>query len=268
MFSPEQFLDLSRTEHRVIFENVEEIWQALPKIAAYLQFRLKPGMYGRALGNPFLGSAVFVGKGSLVEQGAMIKGPAWIGEDCQIRSGCYIRENVIIGNGVVAGNSCEFKNCLVFDEAQVPHFNYVGDSLLGYKVHLGAGVILSNVKLDHTSDQCGGSRGKRLPDRLAKVRGRCRRLRGNRLPQRFVSRFHHRATMHCLSRSAVARRSWREPDREASARGRVCCPEALAGFPGRAPTAEHFRSATFLLCPLLFLWNGCRVTVFAYEVAV
>ena len=159
MFLPEQFLDLSRTEHRVIFENVEEIWQALPKIAAYLQFRLKPGMYGNALGKPFVGSAVFVGKGSLVEQGAMIKGPAWIGENCQIRSGCYIRENVIIGNGVVAGNSCEFKNCLVFDEAQVPHFNYVGDSILGYKVHLGAGAILSNVKLDHTPISVVGAEG-------------------------------------------------------------------------------------------------------------
>ncbi len=159
MFLPEQFLDLSRTEHRVIFENVEEIWQALPKIAAYLQFRLKPGMYGSALGNPFVGSAVFVGKGSLVEQGAMIKGPAWIGENCQIRSGCYIRENVILGNGVVAGNSCEFKNCLVFDEAQVPHFNYVGDSILGYKVHLGAGAILSNVKLDHTPITVVGAEG-------------------------------------------------------------------------------------------------------------
>ena len=159
MFLPEQFLDLSRTEHRVIFENVEEIWQALPKIAAYLQFRLKPGMYGNALGKPFVGSAVFVGKGSLVEQGAMIKGPAWIGENCQIRNGCYIRENVIIGNGVVAGNSCEFKNCLVFDEAQVPHFNYVGDSILGYKVHLGAGAILSNVKLDHTPISVVGAEG-------------------------------------------------------------------------------------------------------------
>lgn len=159
MFLPEQFLDLSRTEHRVIFENVEEIWQALPKIAAYLQFRLKPGMHGNAVGKPFVGSAVFVGKGSLVEQGAMIKGPAWIGENCQIRSGCYIRENVILGNGVVAGNSCEFKNCLVFDEAQVPHFNYVGDSILGYKVHLGAGAILSNVKLDHTPITVVGAEG-------------------------------------------------------------------------------------------------------------
>ena len=150
MFAPDQFLDLSHTEHKIIFENVEDVWQALPKIAAYLQFRLKPGMNGELIGRPFVGNAVFVGKGSVIEQGAMIKGPAWIGEDCQIRNGCYIRENVIIGNEVVAGNSCEFKNCLVFDKANVPHFNYVGDSILGYGAHLGAGAILSNVKLDHT----------------------------------------------------------------------------------------------------------------------
>ncbi|MEY2546939.1 MAG: UDP-N-acetylglucosamine diphosphorylase / glucose-phosphate thymidylyltransferase, partial [Verrucomicrobiota bacterium] len=85
----------------------------------------------------------------IVEQGAMLKGPAWIGENCHIRSGCYVRENVIVGDGVVMGNSCEFKNSIIFNEAQVPHFNYVGDSILGYRAHLGAGVILSNVKLDH-----------------------------------------------------------------------------------------------------------------------
>ena len=139
MFAPEEFLDLSCTEHRVIFDNLEAVWQALPKIEAYLKFRLQPGIHGKLLGRPFVGSPVFIGKGTVVEQGALIKGPAWIGEDCHI-----------IGNGVVAGNSCEFKNCLIFDEAQVPHFSYVGDSILGYKAHLGAGVILSNVKLDHT----------------------------------------------------------------------------------------------------------------------
>lgn len=150
MFPPDQFFDLDRTAHRVIFENVENVWQALPKIATYLQFRLKPGIHGTLIGKPFISTAVFVGEGTVIEQGAMIKGPAWIGENCQIRSGCYIRENVIIGDGVVAGNSCEFKNCLIFDGAQVPHFNYVGDSILGYKAHLGAGVTLSNVKLDRT----------------------------------------------------------------------------------------------------------------------
>jgi NDP-sugar pyrophosphorylase family protein len=168
MFAPDEFLDLSRTEHKIIFDNVEDVWQALPKIAAYLQFRLKPGIHGKLLGRPFVGNAVFVGKGSVIEQGAMIKGPAWIGEDCQIRNGCYIRENVIIGNGVVAGNSCEFKNCLVFDEANIPHFNYVGDSILGYGAHLGAGAILSNVKLDHTPVNVVGPDGNLVATGLRK----------------------------------------------------------------------------------------------------
>ena len=168
MFAPEEFLDLSCTEHRVIFDNLDAVWQALPKIEAYLKFRLQPGIHGKLLGRPFVGSAVFIGKGTVVEQGALIKGPAWIGEDCHIRNGCYMRENVIIGNGVVAGNSCEFKNCLIFDEAQVPHFSYVGDSILGHKAHLGAGVILSNVKLDHSPINVVGVEGQSIATGLRK----------------------------------------------------------------------------------------------------
>ena len=149
MFSPDSLLELDRTEHRLIFENVTHAWEALAKISTYLQFRLKPGIHGKVIGKPFISGAVFVGRGTVIEHGAMIKGPAWIGEGCEIRNGAYIRENVVVGNGVVLGNSSEFKNCLIFDEAQVPHFNYVGDSILGYKAHLGAGAILSNVRLDH-----------------------------------------------------------------------------------------------------------------------
>ncbi len=148
MFAPDQFLDLSQTEHGLLFEDVEHVWQALPKIAAYLQFRLKPAILGKIIGKPFISNTVYIGKGTIIEHGAMIKGPAWIGEGCEIRNGAYIRENVILGDGVVAGNSSEFKNCLVFNDAEVPHYNYVGDSILGYKAHLGAGVILSNVRLD------------------------------------------------------------------------------------------------------------------------
>ena len=149
MFSPAEYLDLDRTDHRALFENVTNVWDALKQIGSYLQFRLQPAIHARLIGKPFVSNAVFVGRGTTIEQGAMIKGPAWIGEGCEIRNGCYIRENVIVGNGVVLGNSCEFKNSIIFDEAQVPHFNYVGDSIIGYKGHLGAGVILSNVKLDH-----------------------------------------------------------------------------------------------------------------------
>lgn len=149
MFSPDDLLDFERTEHSVIFENVTHAWEALAKISTYLQFRLKPGIHGKLIGKPFISGAVYIGPGTVIEQGAMIKGPAWIGEGCEIRNGAYIRENVVVGNGVVLGNSCEFKNCLIFDEAQIPHFNYVGDSILGHKAHLGAGAILSNVRLDH-----------------------------------------------------------------------------------------------------------------------
>ena len=147
-FAPQDFLDLNHTEHRMLFENGVHVWDALKQITSYLQFRLKPAINGRMIGKPFVSGAVFVGKGTVIEQGAMIKGPAWIGEGCEIRNGCYIRENVIVGSGCVLGNSCEFKNTIIFDEAKIPHFSYSGDSIIGYRAHLGAGVILSNVKLD------------------------------------------------------------------------------------------------------------------------
>jgi len=167
MYTPKDFFDLNHTEHRVIFDNVDFVWHALQKIAPYLQFRLKPAILGKTIGKPFISNAVYIGEGTVIEQGAMIKGPAWIGRNCEIRNGCYIRENVIIGDGVVAGNSCEFKNCLVFDEAQIPHYNYVGDSILGFKSHMGAGSILSNVKLDHTDVTVSGPDGC-LPTGLRK----------------------------------------------------------------------------------------------------
>ena len=132
MFAPADFLDLEHTAHPKLFENQNYVWDALKQIASYLQFRLKPAVFAELIGKPFISNRVFVGRGTIIEQGAVLKGPAWIGENCQIRSGCYVRENVIAGNGVVMGNSCEFKNCILFDEAQVPHFNYVGDSILGF----------------------------------------------------------------------------------------------------------------------------------------
>ncbi len=149
MFAPADYLNLEQTAHSKLFDNQKYVWDALNQIASYLKFRLKPGVLGELVGKPFISNSVFVGAGTIIEQGAVLKGPAWIGENCQIRSGCYVRENVVVGDGVVMGNSCEFKNCILFNDVQVPHFTYVGDSILGYKAHLGAGVILSNVKLDH-----------------------------------------------------------------------------------------------------------------------
>ena len=79
---------------------------------------------------------------------ATLIGPAWIGAGTEIRPGAFVRGNVIVGEGCVLGNACEFKNCLLLDGVQVPHFSYVGDSILGNRAHLGAGVILSNLRLD------------------------------------------------------------------------------------------------------------------------
>ncbi len=166
-FAPSEFLDLNRSEHRMLFDQAVNVWDALKQIPSYLQFRLKPQIHGRLIGKPFISGAVFVGRGTVIEQGAMIKGPAWIGEGCEIRNGAYIRENVIVGSGCVIGNSCEVKNSIIFDEAQVPHFNYVGDSILGFRAHVGAGVILSNVKLDHAEITVATSQGL-LPTGLKK----------------------------------------------------------------------------------------------------
>lgn len=147
-FAASDFVDLSQTEHPSLFQGSEPVWDALKRIAEYLRRSLEPKMQGSISGNPFIGPQVTIGPGTTIAHGAVLAGPAWIGSNCEIRSGCYIRENVIVGNGVVLGNSCEFKNCVVFNNAQIPHFNYVGDSIVGYKAHLAAGVILSNIRLD------------------------------------------------------------------------------------------------------------------------
>jgi NDP-sugar pyrophosphorylase family protein len=147
-FAPADFLDLGQTEHPALFDGVTQAWEILHKLVHYLDAEIKPANHGRLIGHPVIGEKVFIGAGTVVEPGAYIKGPAWIGENCQIRHGAYVRENVIIGGGSVVGNSTEIKNSVLFKNCQVPHFNYVGDSILGARVHLAAGVIVSNLKLN------------------------------------------------------------------------------------------------------------------------
>ena len=147
MFEASELFDLGQTRHAAIFDGCRYAWEALPKIAAFLDAHLRPGLHNRCEGRPFIGEKVSIGEGTLVEDGAMIKGPAIIGRNCQIRHGAYIRENVIIGDNCMVGNSTEIKNSLLLNDAQAPHFNYVGDSILGYKAHLGAGVKISNFTL-------------------------------------------------------------------------------------------------------------------------
>src|SRR2546425_9312263 len=147
MFKPADLFDLTQTEHAALFEGCEHAWQALAKIAAFIATNLRPGLHNRCEGVAYVGERVFIGEGTLIEDGAMIKGPAIIGRNCEIRHNAYIREHVIIGDHCVIGNSCEVKNSLLFNHEVAPHFNYVGDSILGFKAHLGAGVKLSNFKV-------------------------------------------------------------------------------------------------------------------------
>jgi len=147
VFAPADYLDFKQTDHAALFDGVTQAWEILPKLAAYLEAKLVPANKGKLIGNPVIGERVFIGENTVIEPGAYIKGPAWIGANCQIRHGAYIRENVIVGAGSVVGNSSEIKNSFLFNGCQAPHFNYVGDSILGAKVHLAAGVIVSNLKL-------------------------------------------------------------------------------------------------------------------------
>ena len=147
MFKPADLFDLSQTEHAELFQGCEFAWEALKRIGEYLRTHLKPGLNNQCEGVAFIGDQVFIGEGTCVEDGAMIKGPAIIGKNCEIRHNAYIRDNVIIGDNCVVGNSCELKNSVLFNQSVVPHFNYVGDSILGWRAHLGAGVKISNIKL-------------------------------------------------------------------------------------------------------------------------
>jgi NDP-sugar pyrophosphorylase family protein len=148
VFAPADYLDLKQTDHAAIFHDVTNAWEILPKLAAYIDQQVVPANFGTVIGDPVIGEQVYIGRDTVIDPGAYIKGPAWIGPNCQIRHGAFIRENVIIGAGSVIGNSCEIKNSFLFNNCQVPHFNYVGDSILGAKAHLAAGVIISNLKLN------------------------------------------------------------------------------------------------------------------------
>jgi len=145
-FAAAELFDLAQTEHAVLFDGCTHAWEALKKIEPYLAKVAKQNSPPRFPGAT-IGDRVIIGAGTVVEPGAMIKGPAIIGKNCQIRHNAYIRENVLIGDHCVVGNASELKNALLFNGAQVPHYNYVGDSILGHQAHLGAGVKISNLKL-------------------------------------------------------------------------------------------------------------------------
>lgn len=129
-----------------LFAGIEFIWDPLKRIVEVAS-RARPVVRAKEVTGAFLFGAVEVGEGTVIEPGAVILGPAIIGRECQIRSGAYIRGPAIIGDRVTVGHASEVKNSLIHNEAEIPHFAYVGDSILGWRSHLGAGVKISNLKV-------------------------------------------------------------------------------------------------------------------------
>lgn len=139
--------DLSRSIAAPLLSKCEFPWEALPKIRDFI-LSVGPTLSKDEYDN--IGNDVWVAKNVSIHPNAVICGPAIISEGTELRPGAFIRGNVIIGKNCVIGNSCELKNSIIFDKVQVPHFNYIGDSILGYCSHTGAGAITSNVKSDRS----------------------------------------------------------------------------------------------------------------------
>lgn len=137
--------NLEETMAKDLLQSVNYPWEALEKINDYILEigkSLNPEKYDK------VGEDVWIAKTAKIMPTAYIKGPAIIGENAEVRHCAFIRGKAIVGEGAVVGNSTELKNVILFNKVQVPHYNYVGDSILGYKAHMGAGSITSNVKAD------------------------------------------------------------------------------------------------------------------------
>lgn len=142
-----ELYNLNETIATELFNGLTYPWEALPKISDFiikLGETLPEDMYEKR------GENVWIAKSAKVFPSAYINGPAIIDEDAEVRHCAFIRGNAIVGKGAVVGNSTELKNVVLFNKVQVPHYNYVGDSILGFKAHMGAGSITSNVKSDKT----------------------------------------------------------------------------------------------------------------------
>ena len=147
MFEIKEYLDLTHTIAGSLFDGLTYPWEALPLISDFIMKvgpTLDPAIYEKR------GDDIWIARSADVFESASLKGPLIIGPNAQVRHCAFIRGSVIVGENAVVGNSTELKNVILFDNVQVPHYNYVGDSILGYKAHMGAGSITSNVKSDKT----------------------------------------------------------------------------------------------------------------------
>lgn len=161
MLSPSDFFDLEDTFIASFFADCTYVWEALPKIASHVARLVgnEQTVRGTVLPGAYLSDRpIFIEEGALVEPGAYVQGPTYIGAGATVRHGAYVRENVILLPGSVLGHASEAKNSLFLPQAHAPHFNYVGDSILGHRVNLGAGTKLSNLGIMSEKDAETGKR--------------------------------------------------------------------------------------------------------------
>lgn len=179
MLFPADYFDLTDPEVVSLFAGITYVWDVLPELAAHVE-RLNAGRVhvGDIMPGAFVGDRnVFIAEGARVEPGAYVQGPAYIGPGAVVRHGAFVRENVIMLAGSVLGHASEAKNSLFLPGAHAPHFNYVGDSILGHRVNLGAGTKLSNLTVLSEKDPLTGERpaivlswaGKQVDTGLAKL---------------------------------------------------------------------------------------------------
>ena len=142
-----ELFDTSNTIAAELFEGKTYPWEVLPFIGDFI-IKLSQTLPADEYDNPSEG--VYIHKTAKIAPTASIKGPCIICKDAELRQCAFVRGKAIIGEGAVLGNSCEIKNAILFNKVQVPHFNYIGDSVLGFKAHTGAGAVTSNVKQDKT----------------------------------------------------------------------------------------------------------------------
>jgi NDP-sugar pyrophosphorylase family protein len=158
---PEAFFDLSDSAVAALFADCAMVWDALPQIGRHVA-ALTGGtqtIQGTVMPGAYLGDApLFIGEGAVIEPGAYILGPAYIGAGATVRHGAFVRENVILLPGSGLGHASEAKNSLLLPGAHAPHFAYVGDSILGHRVNLGAGTKLSNLGVLSRKDAATGRR--------------------------------------------------------------------------------------------------------------
>lgn len=157
--------DLTKTIASKLFEEVLYPWEVLSKISDFI---IEIGKTLSLEEYEKIGSNVWIAKSAKITPTAYIHGPAIICKEAEIRHNAFIRGNAIVGKGAVVGNSTELKNVILFDKVQAPHYNYVGDSILGYKAHMGAGAITSNVKSDKTLVSIS-YKNEKIPTKLKKM---------------------------------------------------------------------------------------------------